>query len=485
MNFRARFYKPALVVLAAALFCGSSLMQGRLNRIRSDPASGFARVTVLSNAPPILAFTTVALGGFRGLIANALWIRANELQEQERFFEMVQLSDWITTLEPHFSQVWREQAWNMAYNISVKCKDFEQRWLWVQRGMNLLHKGLEYNPGDAKIYQDLSWLFRHKIGQNLDDAHMLYKINWARQMQDVLGGHPDFAALLNPQSPADRERARKLREDYHMDPAYIQEVDKTFGPLDWRLPDAHAIYWAEMGVRKGTDEDKEIIQRFAEVVMQQACRRGGALPPWVTNVTKDNFILWPNLDLVPNVNAAYVRTLNEVSNKSVVLTAQKNFLKVAVVLLYEYNRTRDAAHWFNYMKENFTNALAADETNLTVEGYAIKHIQADILELDPNNVTDFLLGEITQEYLALIADADDNAENFRRTGEMIWQSYQKRLPTGTNGRRIELAPMQQLRDYELGQMESWLSPPAARILRDKLGLAPKAPTAPPAPGPRA
>ena len=80
----------------------------------------------------MLAFTTVALGGFRGLISNALWIRANDLQDEDKFFEMAQLADWITKLEPHFVQVWLVQAWNMAYNISVKFKDYPDRWRWVR-----------------------------------------------------------------------------------------------------------------------------------------------------------------------------------------------------------------------------------------------------------------------------------------------------------------------------------------------------------------
>ncbi len=480
MNFRARFYKPALVGLAAALFCGSSQMQGRLNTDRA--AYGFTRLPPLSNAPPILAFTTVALGGFRGLISNALWMRATELQDEERYFEMVQLADWITTLEPHYSEVWRMQAWNMAYNISVKCKDFEERWRWVQRGIELLHKGLHYNPADPKIYQDLSWIFRHKIGQNLDDAHMLYKIRWAQQMQDILGGHPDFAALLHPQTPAERERARKLREDYQMDPEFIQHIDQTYGPLDWRLPDAHAIYWAEMGVRKGTQEDRDLVRRFAYSIMQQACRRGGALPPWVTNVTEENFILWPDLDLVPKVNASYERTLLDKTDKKVVQNAQKNFLKEAVVLLYEYNRDREALHWFNCLKQNFTNAITGDETNLTVEEYAFKQIQSEIGELDQPKMTGVILGLISQEYLCLIGDDADRAENFSHLAEAIWRSYMSRLPGGLNdpnGKRIALEPMSKLRRDELEQMEHYLSPQNANYLRAKLGLGPRTPAAPP------
>ncbi|MGA2540136.1 MAG: hypothetical protein ABSG78_01100 [Verrucomicrobiota bacterium] len=480
MNFRARFYKPVLVALAAVLFCGSSQMQARLNKDRA--AYGFTRLAPLSNAPPMLAFTTVALGGFRGLISNALWMRATELQDQERYFEMVQLADWITTLEPHYSEVWRMQAWNMAYNISVKCKNFEERWRWVQRGIQLLHKGLQYNPGDAKIYQDLSWIFRHKIGQNLDDAHRLYKIRWAQQMQDLLGGHPDFAALLHPQTPAERERVRKLREDYHMDPAFIEHIDQTYGPLDWRLPDAHAIYWAEMGVRNGTQEDRDLVRRFAYAIMQQACRRGGALPSWITNVTEENFILWPNLDLVSKVNASYEQTKLERTDKKIVQNAQKNFLKEAVVLLYEYNRTREASEWFNYLKANFTNAITGDDTNLTVEEYAFKQIQSEIGELDQPKVTSVILGLISQEYLCLIGEDETRAENFRRLAEAIWHSYMSRLPGGPqdpNAQRIALDPLLQLRRYELEQMEGYLSPQNANYLRAKLGFGPRAPAAPP------
>ena len=51
---------------------------------------------------------------------------------------MVQLADWITKLQPHFVTVWVHQAWNMAYNISIKFTDPADRWNWVRRGIELL-----------------------------------------------------------------------------------------------------------------------------------------------------------------------------------------------------------------------------------------------------------------------------------------------------------------------------------------------------------
>ncbi|MGB1054405.1 MAG: hypothetical protein ACPG4V_11505, partial [Limisphaerales bacterium] len=62
-----------------------------MNDIRSD--LGLTRLEPLDNAPPMLAFSSVALGGFRGIIANALWARATRLQEEGRFFEALSLAD--------------------------------------------------------------------------------------------------------------------------------------------------------------------------------------------------------------------------------------------------------------------------------------------------------------------------------------------------------------------------------------------------------
>ncbi len=143
-----------LLGLAAVLLIGVFQVQESMNTERD--ALGLTRVQPLENAPPVLAFTTVALGGFRGLISNILWIRATDLQDDDKYFEMAQLADWITKLEPHFVQVWLVQAWNMAYNISVKFKDFPDRWRWVERGLELLRDdGLRYNQNETLIYREL------------------------------------------------------------------------------------------------------------------------------------------------------------------------------------------------------------------------------------------------------------------------------------------------------------------------------------------
>ena len=175
-----------LCALVAVLLTGVAQVQKSLNRDRQR--LGLTRVEPLQNAPPALAFTTVALGGFRGLIANVLWIRSNDLQDEDKFFEAMQLADWITKLEPHFPQVWAYMAWNMAYNISVKFKDAADRWRWVRAGFELLRdEGVRYNPNETLIYRELAWIYQHKMGHNLDDANVFYKLAWRDEMARVFG----------------------------------------------------------------------------------------------------------------------------------------------------------------------------------------------------------------------------------------------------------------------------------------------------------
>ncbi len=87
---RDRPLKWFLAVLLILGLIGASFSQHSLNLDRER--MGLTRSAPLDNAPPVLAFTTVALGGFRGLIANALWIRMDELQQEGKYFEMVQLA---------------------------------------------------------------------------------------------------------------------------------------------------------------------------------------------------------------------------------------------------------------------------------------------------------------------------------------------------------------------------------------------------------
>lgn len=230
-----------LVAAAAACFFAAGQLNAPIRRMRAE--RGLNPTESLRNVPPIVTFTTVALGGFRGIIADALWVRATELQDEGKYLEIVQLADWITKLEPRFAPVWIFHAWNMAYNISAVFPHPEDRWRWVNQGIRLLRdEGIRCNPTDANLCTELSWIYKHKVGGPWDEAAGFYRREFARETSELLGGgRPDYTAGAGAR--------REQWESRGLAAERMQEVERAYGVLDWRAPEAHALYWGWRGLQ--------------------------------------------------------------------------------------------------------------------------------------------------------------------------------------------------------------------------------------------
>jgi len=362
-------------IVSAVVLLVSVALSGVLASSMTAEA-GRAQLTYADEAteadPPEVA-VGVALGAFRGMFVNYLWLRANRLKEEGKFYEAIELSNAITRLQPRFPRVWVFHAWNMAYNISVATNTASERWTWVRAGIDILRdEGIPRNPNELLLYKELAWIFNHKIQGFSDDANWLYKRELAQEWQIVLGEPPelpdldteraielmvgwlqpivdapatiegvidaelsDLRASAEPDesfAPGDtsvsrllgelesigvelgeellkltavslafraavesaagegvaaeqlrasmrrdlRERSllnaeldallddpayadawerllpfvrkRVLMDEYNMSPARMQRYTEVFGPMDWRHPSSHAIYWSAVGV---------------------------------------------------------------------------------------------------------------------------------------------------------------------------------------------------------------------------------------------
>lgn len=141
--------------------------------------------------PPKYAWVSAAGGTFRGIAADILWARAEDLKQEGKYYESHQLAKWICTLQPRFAAVWSFQAWNMAYNISVATFTERERWQWVYNGIRLLRdEGIPNNDKVIPLYHQLAWTFNHKVGARADDFHWTYKRIWAGTMENLLGRPP-------------------------------------------------------------------------------------------------------------------------------------------------------------------------------------------------------------------------------------------------------------------------------------------------------
>lgn len=471
MSSRGR--KVVLVLLTAALLGAAGQVQQALNRQRADPALGLTRVAPLENAPPVLAFTTVALGGFRGLIANALWLRASDLQEQGKYFELVQLADWITKLQPHFVQVWIVQAWNMAYNISVKFSDPADRWRWVQKGIELLRdQALRYNPHEPMLYRELAWFFQHKMGYNLDDAHLFYKRTWAVEMTEALGPYrTNLAALVPPQTEEARRVAAGLRQHYKLDPEVMLEVDRTYGPLEWRLPEAHALYWGWLGLQRSGSKDKRFLRRVVYQSMKQMVDHGRLITVG-TDIVPVEFA--PDLDKIEKANLAFEQMIaEEKESLDAFKRAHRNFLGNAVYLLWINNRPSQAEAWFRYLKQQYPGEVPA---NMTVDEFALQTYVGDLAEMRQDRARAIIEALLSRYCLDLALGEQDSAVGHYLMARRIWDNYHAARQRQKD--RLGLAPFETMRDEVVRRFldpQTGLRPDLAARLRAALPQAPPTP----------
>lgn len=372
--------KLVLTAIAAVALVINSFNQDSLNLKRES--LGLTRLEPLENAPPMLAFTTVALGGFRGLIVNFLFIRSNQLQGKGLYFETMTLGDWITKLQPTFTPVWRFQAWNMAYNISRVFEYPKDRWGWVWAGISLMRdEGLKYNPTDPEMYRELGWFFYDKIGRYSETEHFAYKRIFHEMTADVFPtGKPDLDALEKPQTDEEKERARLLKERFNMDVKYVRDTEEKFGPLEWRLPETHAIYWCVVGMNKAKSGDPMVMFRVIWQSMQMTFQRG------VININPfDNRVEFsPNLDVVEKVNETYEVVKSFIPARAdYVARGQETFLHEAIYLLYLHGRKQEAAEWYHYVKTAIPTIQYTWVRDMPLDQFVMLNIQRTVNRSSP------------------------------------------------------------------------------------------------------
>ncbi|MCP4593163.1 MAG: hypothetical protein GY842_20700 [bacterium] len=172
-----------LCVLGAAAVVPSVNAERQEYQLVVDPDS-------LQGLPPDIRLLTKT-GTFRALAIDWGFMRMERLKNEDKFFELMQLSSWLCRLAPRYPTIWSYAAWNQAYNISVAQYTPEARWKWVSNGIRLLRdEGIQYNPKSLLLYKELAWTYWHKVGDFTDDYHWEYKKELAVDMERVVGAPP-------------------------------------------------------------------------------------------------------------------------------------------------------------------------------------------------------------------------------------------------------------------------------------------------------
>ncbi|HKM54815.1 MAG TPA: hypothetical protein VJY33_15505 [Isosphaeraceae bacterium] len=104
------------------------------------------------------------LGGFRGIVANYLWLRAEENKRDHDWDRLKSNVDFITKLQPHFLSIWTFQSWNLAYNVAVEWDAPEDKYEWIKQGIQFVQRGVDHNRNSPDLVYDTAWIYYHKLG---------------------------------------------------------------------------------------------------------------------------------------------------------------------------------------------------------------------------------------------------------------------------------------------------------------------------------
>ncbi len=426
--------------------------------------------------PPIVAFSTMALGGFRGLIADILWIRAGDLQQKGKYYELVQLSDWILKLQPKFSSAASYMGWNMAYNVSVACKRPEDRWRWVRRGILLMQEAVVMNPNDPNVYHELAWIYQHKLGNVLDDAQRYYKETMARDLMFLYGKHyPDWEAwaaspateeALREKFPADHPawlailaynqgdmerlfgefrlngglpkelkekltpddasaldyyfRRKWLKKDWNVEPETILAVNREYGELDWLLPESYSIYWAYVGLQHTAGRDNLPLTRLTLQSLVAIFNYGRMLLP-KENEVSSFFLLVPNTGVIDATRRLYKEVLQSDNYAHAPFEAlYENFLIDSVVTLYTYSQKEAAAKLFQELRTETKNSKSR---TMTLDQFVLNEWEDDIASGDFKQIGNELEGLLFTSCLLIGYGDRDAAADHLALAKRVYDSY--------------------------------------------------------------
>ena len=136
---------------------------GQLSKLREEYSLSQAKLAEIDPASETMKLASL---GLRGVAVNMLWMQAMEHKKKENYDQLASTLKALTKIQPNFVKVWKYQAHNLAYNVSMEFDDYEYRYHWVKRGIAFLKEGVAYNKTDHRMTDELGFFTGNKIGKS-------------------------------------------------------------------------------------------------------------------------------------------------------------------------------------------------------------------------------------------------------------------------------------------------------------------------------
>jgi hypothetical protein len=165
-----------LIVLIVGILLLTVPVQEAIHRGRPqlfDPDRKTRRVSAVTIGPTPVVIA--ALGGFRTVAADLLWLKAEHVWHGGSWWAMLPILEAVTQLDPHFLLAWKVYGWHAAYNLHAESETMIDRRYWLARGVEVLERAVEANPDTWEMYFELGWTLYDRAHEPRRAAERFYQ----------------------------------------------------------------------------------------------------------------------------------------------------------------------------------------------------------------------------------------------------------------------------------------------------------------------
>ena len=300
-----------------------------------------------------------------------------------------------------------------------------------------------------------------------------------RGLLEAIGADRETAAVLFDHVIPHLQK-RILEDRYRMDTAEMLATMKRYGPLDWRHPDSHGVYWSDKGVEvsqslaRREDVNELMLVRSRLLMIMELMRSGRVELDPATN----------RVDLLPDPRFAriYETAIEEafglIASEQGVSAAgfgpaveadlfdtYEKFLNLATMLTYLYGDQAEAERYFMLLRELVTRRGYGDEPVYadTIENFVAIRFSSSV-NVNLADLRQFLDAMLRRAMLEGLAKGDFKV--FNRFLGVAHSVYDRRYATSRPGEKLVLEDTKLLEFPKLVQnsFETLLKDPSLPVL---------------------
>lgn len=267
-----------------------------------------------------------------------------------------------------------------------------------------------------------------------------------RELLAALASNPEEAATISS-VVIPHVQKRVLVDRYNMNPAFMLDQMKRYGPLDWGHPHAHGIYWSELGVSRGREmlrreKINELMIIRTRLMNLMHLARTGRIE---FDPLNDRIDLLPDPRFIEGYEygmqdaVALIESEEGVSaagfglaDISDLLQGYEAFLQEATVFCYLYGDEAEAAGCFTKLQKLAQDSGRGDEPMYT-EGLAgfLSLRLGEVMDVDISNTRQFLDAMIQRAMLDGLAKG--RLDTFNRFVNLAFSVYDRRYAVSAPG----------------------------------------------------